>query len=225
MAKKNIDLERELSDDPENWEPAETAPVAKSVIVLAQPDDVLPPPALDTSAAPDFATLVKALAEALRGSTVDAITATKEPKRSREDHEYERISAYNPLGDRDHPRPKLECETFRAIIDEEDPSRPPAAYMEMPADMMTREEIDAANALQPVSTVVELNDGSRVPFIVYVKRENGQPDGRPLRKLLALPKKCYGKDLRNMVPNVKQIARQVLEQVKDRAAGHAVRLS
>jgi hypothetical protein len=207
MARKNIDLEQELSDDRENYEPA---PVVAA----------MPPPALDVETvvakavpadAPDFATIVAALADALRGSTVSAIEATKEPKRNREDHEYERISAYNPLGDRDNPRPALECETFRAIIDEEDPSRPPAAYTELPADMMTREEIEAVNFMQPQSTTIEMNDGSRVPFIVYVKRENGQAGGKPVRKLLALPKKCYGKDLRNMVPNVKHIRRQ-LEQ-------------
>jgi hypothetical protein len=208
MAKRNIDLEQELSDDRENYEPG------------PEPVAAVPPPALDVpavvasvvpAASPDFHTIVAALAEALRGSTVSAIEATKEPKRNREDFEYERISAYNPLGDKDHPRPELECQTFRAIIDEEDPSRPPAAYIEMVTDTMTREEIEAVNFLQPQTTTIEMNDGSRVPFVVYVKRENGQPDGRPTRKLLALPKKCYGKDLRNSVPNVKHIRRQ-LEQ-------------
>jgi hypothetical protein len=211
MAKRNVDLEQEMSDDRENFEPVELSRPGKSVAVMA-------PPAMEAqdepvAAQPDFATLVKALAEALSGSTAAAITATKEPKRINADHEYHRKSVFNEEGDLARPKPLLECPTLWAILDEEDPSRPPAPYIDaVPPDVSRVFEIEAANQLQPVSTTLELNDGQKVAFVVYVKRENGQPDGRPLRKLLGLPKKCYGKDLRNSVPNLRAIARQVSEQ-------------
>lgn len=66
------------------------------------------------------------------------------------------ISHYNPLGDRDNPRPELRCETLWV------------GYR-LHKDNMTREEIELTNRLQPGKYLVTKADGRRIAFTVTPK--------------------------------------------------------
>ncbi len=200
MARRNLGLDVELN--PEAYD--EDAPV--------RVEHLPPAPPAPVTVTPDFVTLVQALAEAMKVSTAAAITETKDKPRSREDHEYERVSNFNPKGDRDHPRPDMICPTFLAVINEDDPSQPPTPYIEFAKSTMTYDELVAINSLPELSTTVELNDGSKELFTVYVKKD--PVSGRAVRKLLSFRKRCYEKDKRNSVPNVRQLWRQVQDQAQ-----------
>ena len=63
------------------------------------------------------------------------------------------ISHFNPLGERDHPRPDLKCKMFWV------------GY-EATKDGLTREEIDLFNRMQPGEFRVTKADGSTIPFSV-----------------------------------------------------------
>lgn len=201
MGKHKIHLDAEL--EPESLEEpgVRDLPVAPVAPAAA--------PQMDTAG---MQAMIQALTQALTAAQVSAIEQTKEKPRSREDWEYHRQSHYNPKGDLSDPRPTLECETFYGVINEEDPSRAPEAYIQLERDTMTYDECVAANALQPLVTTIELNDGTKQPFMVYVRRE--PVSGRALRKLLCLTKACYGKDKRNSVPSLTRLWRQVQESAE-----------
>lgn len=66
------------------------------------------------------------------------------------------ISALNPLGDRDHPRPDLKCDIIWV------------GY-KMPKEALSRTEIELLNALEPGEYRVTKADGKRIPFTVQGK--------------------------------------------------------
>jgi len=193
MARKNIGLDAELNPE-------------------AYDDEQAPPQAVPSTPAPlpatsEFAAMVAALAEAIKSGTTGAILETKEKPRSRDEADFERRSHYNLVGDKDRPRPALACPTYYAVLNEDDPSREPTPYVQLNPSTMTYDELVAVNGLPEGAATVEMNDGSREPFAVYVKRD--PVSKTPVRTLLALRKRCYEKDRRNMVPNLRQMARQI----------------
>lgn len=192
--KRNIDLEQEMSDDRDTYDPA----------------DVVPPPAMEPAAlpAPPLALnhdLILALAHAIRTGTVDAINQTKPVQRERES---ECPSVYHPEGTA-APRPELTCTTFWGVIDEADQARPPAALYEMEPQQLTDAEIRALNTIEAGAYRVKMYGGSNrgEPLQVYLKRDyHGHVQG----KILGLPKHCYAKDMRNNVPGPVDLAASII---------------
>lgn len=69
------------------------------------------------------------------------------------------ISHYNPLGDRDHPRPELKC-TMTQV-----------GYV-LKTDTLSLQEIELLNQLKPGDYLVTKSDGSRIPFKVGAKYDS-----------------------------------------------------
>lgn len=70
-----------------------------------------------------------------------------------------RISVFNPSGDRDHPKPPLKCEMFWVGYD----LRP---------EVLTPEEVDLMNRLEPGEYVVMKADRTQIPLTVTAKRNS-----------------------------------------------------
>jgi hypothetical protein len=70
------------------------------------------------------------------------------------------ISAFNPLGDRDHPRPRLRC--LFSVFD--------AIPIDGTTD--TAEELALYNQLEPGDYFVTKSDGSKMPFLVREHRND-----------------------------------------------------
>jgi len=79
--------------------------------------------------------------------------------------EVERKSPFNPLGDRDFPRPKLKCAMYLGAA-------PLGSQKEV--TVLTRPEIDALNALEPGHYRIVKMDGSRVVIEVKGQRNSNQ---------------------------------------------------
>jgi hypothetical protein len=203
---KNVLLDGEINPDAYT---DEDAPVVTKVSTAVLEPPAPPPAPAQAAANPDLMTLVAALTQALQGGMTQAIESTKDKPRSREDHEYERVSVYNPLGDRDHPRAPLKCEFFWGVSSEEDPSQPPVPLYPILAQQLAADEIEALNGLAPGRSLIEMHDGKKESLAIHGKQD--AVTGTLSRLVLGLPKKWYEKNLRNMVPNVRQIARQVRE--------------
>ena len=74
-------------------------------------------------------------------------------QRPRENVQPPMVSAYNPLGERDHPRQELRCEMIWT------------GY-KMEKDGLSREEIELLNRVEPGVYRVTKADGSRIPFTI-----------------------------------------------------------
>lgn len=92
------------------------------------------------------------------------------------------ISVFNPLGDRDHPRPELKCKTYQN------------GY-QLEREQLTTEEIELVNVITPGDYRVTKADGQVVPFTVSGEVDNA---GQVQKKLIAFPSK--GEDRHNHLP-------------------------
>ena len=72
--------------------------------------------------------------------------ATKRAMRP-ENETHPGVSVYNPLGERDHPKPPLKCKMFWCGVDEQ-------------IEVLTREEVELMNQLMPGSYPFHRTDGS-----------------------------------------------------------------
>lgn len=70
------------------------------------------------------------------------------------------ISVYNPLGDRDHPKPPLICKMFHNGI-------------ELEPEHLTRDEIDLLNRIKGGRYFVTKTDGTRLQVIVQDEQDEG----------------------------------------------------
>lgn len=109
----------------------------------------------------------------------------------------ERKSAYNPLGERDHPRPKLKCHMYFG-------SAPLGSPKEVTT--LTREEIDALNQLTPGHYRITKMDKSKM--VVEIKGQLNS--NRQLDRLwILLP---AGDDQQNLYPGLADFARQCTDE-------------
>jgi hypothetical protein len=107
------------------------------------------------------------------------------------------ISVFNPFGERDHPRPPLQCEFFLGPYPLE-------------AQTLLMKEIEYLNKLVPGSFEVTKSDGSTVPFHVIPKF---RLDGRTVERLtIAFP--CADDDQRQNFPPFAQMLREVVDQIE-----------
>lgn len=102
------------------------------------------------------------------------------------------ISAFNPQGESQHPRPKLRCEMFLP--------------WEAEADSLTWEEIELLNLLREGEYAIRRNDGVKVKVTIKVKMNlNGTPD-----VLLMNSEAGFNDENAWMMPPLTNILRQVL---------------
>jgi len=106
-------------------------------------------------------------------------------------------SVYNPLGERDHPRPPLKCEMFLGPYPLE-------------AQTLLTKEIEYLNKLEPGSYEVTKGDGTVVPFNVIPKF---RVDGRTVERFtIAFP--CGDDEQKQNFPPFTQMLKEVVEQIE-----------
>lgn len=103
-----------------------------------------------------------------------------------------KISVFNPLGDRDHPRPELLGDIYWA------------GYL-LRGDELTKHEIDLLNQVQPGDFEIMSRDGGMLPF----KVRDLDPGSKDVRKLLILFP-CMTADQRMSLPNMVEMLAQVV---------------
>jgi hypothetical protein len=102
------------------------------------------------------------------------------------------ISPFNPLGERDHPRPDLLGDIYWA------------GYL-LRGDELTREEIELTNQLTPGDWEIRSRSGTTLPF----KVRDLDPGSRNSRRLLVLFP-CATADQRHDVPTMVQMLSEVV---------------
>jgi hypothetical protein len=178
-------------------------------------DTPLPPTAPALPAGFDMKQFAEMLGLAIQQGTAGAIEQTKPRRASRDDWEYERKSAYNRLGEKDHPRPGLTVPTFWGVLDDSDPSSPygskaPIPLYEIESAQTTYEEQALLNQLVQSRGTLEMNDGEMVPYEVYVQKDRATQ--QPAKRIIALPKARFEKATRNSLPPLKRLAKELLER-------------
>jgi hypothetical protein len=170
---------------------------------MAKKDDTQPEMQMDqevTLSLKDLATLVASMnqqgtldAEAIAAIAAKATAAATATFHNLDDHkQHPGISPFNPLGERDHPRPELLGDIYWA------------GYL-LRGDELTREEIELVNQLKPGDWEIRSRGGSTLPF----KVRDLDPGSRNSRRLLILFP-CATADQRHDVPTMVDMLRQVV---------------
>jgi hypothetical protein len=146
---------------------------------------------------------------AIQQGTAGAIEATKPRVVSREDHEYENKSAFNPEGELKRPRPGLRCEMFWGVLSDDD-TKPPIPLYEIESAQTTYDEQILLNQVREQRGEMEMNDGTRVPVEVYEQKDRLTKKTQKL--VIAFPKVQFEKAQRNQVPGVKKLAKELIER-------------
>lgn len=105
------------------------------------------------------------------------------------------ISCFNPRGEREHPRPKLQCKMFFP--------------WEAEWESMTREEIELANLLEAGEYYVKRNDDSRI--IMNIKTTI-HPNTMKPERLLINHDTALNNDYHWLMPPMRMWLRQILDQ-------------
>ncbi len=145
----------------------------------------------------------------LAKAITDGMNQVREPIPEQKIHHA--ISAQNPCGDRDHPRPGFKCEMWYGVITDEKPGRPSTVrrIAQVLAEDCTAWEQIAWNLLTPIDEPVTMLDG--MAMRVRVKADVHDVTGDLERLTLAIPYKHFqkGSQTINMVPGIIAIVREV----------------
>lgn len=206
--KKNLDLAAELGEDVDVTEAeataaAEIVPAGASPVVASAP--VPAPPASFSLTADDLQRMITAAVtaaqqgnQALADAVTAGIAATRKPIPEGTDASNPRISVYNPLGDRDHPRPDLRWEVFLGTFDQK--SKTLQRTYPYLADDLTVNEVIALNTLEPVVATLDFHGIG--PTKVSVVPERDAVTDEITRLVIAVPTNVTGKGstVKNMLP-------------------------
>jgi hypothetical protein len=204
--KKNLDIAEALGED---IDVTEEESVEANTIVKA-PTPVAPTPTLSMTAT-DIGAIVRAAVEAAQGGNqelAEAITTgIKQSAPKRDNDNYPGVSALNPAGEREHPRPGLKCRMTLGIRDAK--TRAVVETYAMDADDLTAYEQIALNTLEPWEGKISLLDGDVIPLAI-VPTYNDVTE-KLERLVLVLPQAVTGKgsEKKNMVPSIPNIVAQV----------------
>jgi hypothetical protein len=146
------------------------------------------------------------LVDAIRGNQSDRVETEAEiharamKRQLRPENEtHPDKSVYNPLGERDHPKPPLKCAMYHG------------PYVYEP-QTLTRMEVELLNQLEPGSYDVTKGDGTVVPFTVV---PSFKLDGRTVERLTVnFP--CADDDQKQNYPPLVQMLREVVDQIEVR---------
>jgi hypothetical protein len=142
------------------------------------------------------------LIDAIKGNQTGRVEAEAQihalamRKQLRPDNEvHPDISVYNPLGERDHPRPPLKCPMFLGPYPLEEQT-------------LLSKEITYLNQLEPGNYEVTKSDGTTVPFTVIPRF---RLDGRTVETItISFP--CADDDQKQNYPPFVQMLKEVVEQ-------------
>lgn len=153
-------------DQPDRERPAMTLPAPDMLTRMEAALTSLEEKATAPDASSDLATALGALALAIQGMKDgqlqgSQIIADMQRKTMRPENDHPpNVSAFNPRGDKDFPRPPLRCEYLMPW-----PIKPGSA------EELTREEIELLNLLEPGEVMITRADRTRIKFTVRIERK------------------------------------------------------
>lgn len=218
MKRKNLDLAAELGEDVDVTEaesiaaneivpaavvaPAPVAPLAPMAPIALTLEQIQ---ALMASATAGSAANNAALAEAV----TQGIAQARKPIPEGTDHSNPRISDRNPLGERDHPSPKLKCEFYLGTQDAT--TKQVARTYPYEDGDLTVHEVIALNTLEPRNAAISLYGGG-TPIKVSVVPEVDAASGDIRRMVLVIPATVTGKGsaLKNLLPRPCELVAQIM---------------
>lgn len=213
--KKNLDLAAEMGEDVDVTEeeandaaqivPPPTEPVAPMTAASTQP--------ITMTVADIQAIVTAAVSAASQGNAALADVVTQGIAQARKpipegtDASYPRISVFNPLGERDHPRPGLKCDFF---IGTQDPKTKLIArtYPLLDDDLTAAEQV-ALNILEPMAATVQRTDGESMK--VQIVAEHDPATDALMRMVIVLPQLVLGKgsQFKNTLPLITNLVAQL----------------
>lgn len=143
-------------------------------------------------------------ADAIAGALKEAVSVARQPIPEGTDASNPRKSVFNPEGEAVAPRPGLVCPTFMGIYDDDGKIAP---AFEMIEDNCTKREQELLNQVTQGEYRVERNDGVIGLVKVQVRTDL---NGKPTRKILALPHGWLGRDQFAQVPTQVRLCEQVI---------------
>lgn len=158
--------------------------------------------ALATALSTALAQSGQVTAQAVQDATAEALRSARAKIPENETHPD--ISVYNPDGERDHPRPGLQCEMFLGQYDEDDQVTPAFA---IEGDRCTKQEQILFNQVRPGVFTVRRNDGKTGRVIVQGRRD---ANGDLQRLVIAVPHGWLGKDQQAQMPSQVSMAEQLI---------------
>lgn len=141
-------------------------------------------------------------ADAIASALKEAVAGAREP--IPENKVAPQVSVFNPAGDRDHPRPGLECPSFLGVYDDDGKIAP---AFEIIDSNCTVKEQELLNQVREGEFLVERNDGVRGIVKVQVRRDL---NGKAARKVLAVPHGWFGRDQFAQVPSQVRLCEQLI---------------
>lgn len=212
--KKNLDLADALGEDVDVTEEeandaAQLVPKAEAVVPVPV---VAPTQSLSLTVADLQALVATAVSAAQQGNqaladvVTQGIAQARKPIPEGTDASNPRVSVYNPLGDRDHPRPLLKCEFFMGTQDHKT-KQVSRTYPFLDNDLSVYEVI-ALNTVQPGEGKIALYDGTVIN--VSVRPEYNEATDALRRLVFVLPSHVTEKKsaIKNMLPNICSLVAQ-----------------
>lgn len=213
--RRNVDLEAELGADIDLTEEEANAAREEVIAPAPAPAPVAAPAQPLTLTLADLQALVQTAVSAGQQGNADlaaivtqGIAQARKPIPEGTDASNPRISTFNPLGDRDHPRPRLKCEVYFGTEDAK--SHQISRTYPFNNEDLTVHEILALNTLQPGHYKAKLHDGTDIKVSV-VPEVDGATDA--LRRLvIVVPGIVTGKGsaLKNMLPGPCNLVSQIM---------------
>lgn len=211
--KKNLDLAEAIHGE-EIDVTEDEANEANTIVAVEPPAPVVAPAPQMAVTMADISSIVKAAVEAAQSGNsemarmvTDGIAQARKPIPEGTDASNPRISAQNPLGDRDHPRPELKCAI--TLGTQEGKGKPIQRTYPFDDGDLTVQEILALNTLQPGNFVMRLYGGAEIKVSVVPEYD---PASDELRRLvIVLPQHVTqrGSQLKNMLPGAVDIVAQL----------------
>ena len=209
--KKNLDIAAELGEEIDVTE--EQANAAREIVETPAP---IVAPVAAAPMAPITLTFeqLQTLLASNRGDSAngaaiaDAITqGIQQTKGKHQNETAPGVSVFNPLGDRDHPRPGLKCKMTLATQNAKTKVvRETYPYED---DDLTAHEQVALNTLEPWQGVVTLLDGA--PIKVSLIPTYNQVDDTLEKLAIVIPAKVTekGSHIKNMLPSICNLVEQI----------------
>jgi hypothetical protein len=208
--RKNLDLAAELGEDIDVTE--EQANTASEIVPVTQPPVVPVPSQPINLTFEQLQTLLASAGGAVQQNNValaDALAAgIKQAQPQRPSNEtHPDVSAYNPAGERDFPRPGLKCEFFYGT------RQPKTLAVQrsyaIKADDLTAYEQIALNSLEPQIGVIKMLDSTEAKVELVATRHDITDE--IIRMVLVLPANVMERksDRRNFLPPIANMTEQL----------------
>lgn len=192
-----FDPNETVNDDPE---PDFDALAGRTTVGTVGDDaPMIPPsPAVSLTESGVLQALVAALQQIASGQVNSQRAATEaldmSARMQQPDNKFSHgISAFNPQGDREYPRPTLKCAMFLP--------------WEAEQESLTFEEIELLNLLEEGEYIIRRNDGVKIQVTVKIKMNmNGTPD-----TLFMNSEAAFTDETHWMMPPLVSVLRQILD--------------